>query len=294
MSVSISNTQIENHEPKPTASGRVFVALLFNLGIGLFLLDGLWQLLHGPFTTTFEHRINGALFYSGLGIAGVIWVVSSGAAAMAKGVLALAIVSGTIFAYFESVRRFDAGDLTLRMGVIKNGRVIFDGIGLSFEIPSGWRVELQPFVASSPSNEGAVSHPPRLFYGETAVFFRGRPSSPSGSDSASVMIQLEGSPFVFRSLSTSLSSVCHIEASYATKSDVRIISPTRFYQLGNLDIAEFVSIDDTSNLISRHVFTRSGEIRLYFLLVANDEKSAMGFSQFIRSIRIHGRQTRFN
>jgi hypothetical protein len=282
--------------PQPKSlDRRPYAPLALNAGIAVFLLDGLWQLGHGPFETLFAHRFHTLLLYAGLALAGVIWITTLRGAFWFKVALSATVLAGTSAAALHAIHQFDADERLLSPGTFADGRVVYPELGLSFTVPSGWRMNLQPFVRQRTAKARATTKHTRIRYGETAVFFQAAPAS-AASSSAPIAdsVQIEGGPFIFRSLGRTLTSVRGLETSYQSMANVRIIQSTRYSQIGELDVAEFQLIDSVQQILYRHVFVRSGDIRLDFVLTSPARESPTRFDDLIRSIRVTRRPTQFD
>jgi hypothetical protein len=274
---------------------RSFVSLLLNIGLAIFLLDGFWQLLSGPPTTSAACRLHAFFFYSGLCLAAVMWIASTNKAIWLKVAMILFAISTNLMVAYESIRRFDERQRELTRGEVVNGRVVYAALGISFAAPTNWNMNLQPFLQKSKPKTGVNAPATGLRYGELAIFFQAAPRvDVANTEQVADSIQLEGGPFIFRSLGRTLGSVRQMEASYRAMPGVRIVQPMRFYQRENADFIEFDLIDETHRIYYRHVFFRSGENRLDFVLTTPGEHASARFDEFIRSIRITRRPTRFN
>lgn len=284
-----------NSLPRQPVEKRSICAIAFNVGLATFLVDGFWRLVYGPFVTSVEYRLHTLFLFTGLLLAIIAWIYCSCSARWLKASVTVAAVGVILFMGIESVRQFDIRERELSRGAVVNGRVIYRELGLSFEVPSNWQLNLQPFVVKPKSNSERRDSPLRIRYGESAVFFQAYPQiEASKQQPVADSIQIEGGPFVFRSLGRTLGSVRQLEASYQAMKNVRIVRPTHFHQLGGIDFAEFDLIDESKRIYYRHLFARCGENRLDFVLTTSGSEPAPRFVDFTRSIRITRTPTRFN
>jgi hypothetical protein len=194
------------------------------------------------------------------------------------------------------MRRFNMRRGELKIGSVVNGRVFYPGLGLSFEVPSDWQLNLQPSITKkNKSIAGRNIFPLCIQYGEIAVYFQAAArTGAAGTGTTADTIQVEGGPFIFRSLGRTVGSIRQLESSYQSMKGVRIVRPLRFYQLENMDFAEFDVLDETNQILYRHVFARSGDTRLDFVLTTSGVQAPPQFNDFVRSIRITRRPTLFN
>ena len=280
----------------PTSGTTPYVSIAFCLGMTCFVVEGFWYLLHGPFGEASQHRIHAIAFYGGLMLAAVSWLISQQGASWLKVVMMFSAFGGCLLSGIESIRQFELAARELMRGTIQNGRVVYPGLGLSFVVPANWQMNLRPFIKTAKSTNLEPKPRQRALYGETVVFFQATPPVTVGTESMSFAdsIQLEGKPFLFRSIGRSLGSVRKMEASYRGMAGVKIVQPTRYYQLSDLELADFELFDEGQKVLYRHVIARSGDFWLDFVLTATGEDARPRFEEFVSSIRINGRQTCFN
>ena len=280
----------------PTSGSTPYVSIAFCLGMTFFVVEGFWSLLHGPFGDASQHRIHAIAFYGGLMLAVVSWIFSLRNASWLKVVLMSSAFGGCLIAGIESIRKFELAERELMRGTILSGRVVYSGLGLSFAVPEKWQMNLRPFIKTAKSTNLEPKPHQRALYGETVVFFQATPPITAGTESMPLAdsIQLEGNPFLFRSIGRTLGSVRKMETSYRRMAGVKIVQPTRYYQLNNLEFVDFELFDEGQRVLYRHVIARSGDFWLDFVLTATGEDARPRFDEFVSSIRIAGRQTHFN
>ena len=282
--------------PSANVVRRTFYSILFNVGVAVFVWESFRYLAYGPAEQFDQHRLHTLLFDVGLCLLGVSWTVSSSMTIWMKGLLSLVIIAGSVLAGMKSIHEFNLSERAMLPGTAYEGHVVYEGLGVSFDVPSNWQLNLQPFVTKSGKKSQTSSKTAsRLAYGDTAIFFQAiPPSDPKASDKVADSIQVEGGPFFFQSLGRTLASVQRLESLYRSMAGVKIVRAMRYYEFEGQDFVEFEVLDEAHDTLYRHVFVRSGDIRLDFVLTTSGTKAPASFDQFIHSIRISRTPTRFN
>ena len=266
------------------------LALGFNLGLTLVATSMVWELWFGkPFTTAFE-RLWLVLYSVGLGLSAWTWIASSTLSLWQRRALICGAFAIIGYAGMDSAREFDTDGQVLLPGRIVRDRFIHDGLGLSFMVSPNMRLLRDVSVTSPFSGEGSSRN--RLRFGEQATLFRmALPNDPEGKSSP---IRLHLKPFQFSRLDVVVLQVLNQQTSSASKPGVRLVRPMHLYQLGRLDIAEFELMYEPKQILTRYVYLRSGSYLLTFVLTSPNAEDRTLFDDFIQSIQITLRATRFH
>lgn len=277
-------------------------AILFNVGMALFLFAECWYHIDWPSRTATENAVKIFAIWSGLLLAGFAWLASSEIKFWQKVLNFALLFAITSSLSIEASREFNTDLELLKPGRIENGRFVHDSLGISFDVLPNWETNLQPVASQRVAERGSNSKSrstvdQRLHIGQPAVFFRMRSSvaeQRSGLGDPSTVVQLMGGPIYFRSLPNVVAKILDIQQSYTRRPTVEMRRPVHFFQIGPLDVAEFEYWDKEQNVISRHVFVRSGPNLLDLSCKTNREEELARFDQIVRSIVITRRPTGFN
>jgi|GEM_PF-3545204 hypothetical protein len=277
--------------PKNGAPRRyTLLALGFNLGLVLVAISMIWDLWFGkPFATALE-RFWLVLYSVGLGLSAWTWLASSTLPLWMRRALICGALALIAYGGVDSAREFDAEGQVLLPGRIVRDRFVHDGLGVSFKVPHNMRLLRDVSVTSPYSGQDASRN--RLRFGEQATLFRmALPNDPEGKSSP---IRLHVKPFQFSRLDVVVLQVLNQQTGLASQQGVRLVRPMRLYQLGQLDIVEFEILRDPKPALTRYVYLRSGSYLLTFVLTSPNAQDRALFDDFIQSIQITHRTTRFN
>jgi len=264
----------------------------FQIGLALFVLAISWVLwLELPESFT-PLAVWFVLLTLGIALAGVTWVASSNLSIRTKAIASIAIMTVAISTPTKYVMQRIADQEILRPGRIERGRFRHESLGLSFNAnASMWLMPLLNVVVRQ-SNSQSIIFGDRLHYGDEATLFR--VASPNDPDGQRSPIILRVIPFRYSRLDDAVAHAVNTQAHFASQQGERLTRPVHRHQIGTLDVIDFELYFEPWKLHTRYVFIRSGSYLLLLELRSRNPQYRAEFDEFVKSIEITGRTTRFD
>jgi hypothetical protein len=283
------NRSHEKVAPQPSARFEIAAALTFHLGLGLFCAAEAWTLLSAPSSSISEYWLKFGLRVAGLAIAGIGWISGSRLAPTEKMLVSLLIIATLGGMTWIEKLEFDADDSILEPWHPEGNRLVHDGLGLSVTPPAGWWVDSRPEILKGTADP--TSRGKRLWRGESAKFLR--MAHKQGSSSATSTIALVGGPAAYASLSDAVHAISVHANEYSARPGVKNVTQPQLMQLDGAGALVF-AFRNGNGCTSHEVVFRSGSHILTLAVDVFDETDRDQINEFLRSIRITGRQTDFN
>ena len=274
---------------RATIAGADRVGL--QLGACIFVVTGFVYLAGGWPTSWSGSWWMSLLCFGGLAIAGLAWTVDSGLSSTYKVLVGASLLMLLVFA-LPARDEFEADERSLRPWRVDNNRLVNDGLGLSFSVPRGWQMQLQPMVQVAGKTLGPLNR--KLAYGESAVYLElTHQLDPKGSRDRAGTAVIQGSPYNYRSLGQVADGVRRIEARFVAESGMQQVLSTRLTELRGVPVlmADFAA---PSGLRSHHVFFRDGSQFLWLALTEANEADRLQLEEFVNSMQVTRRPNSFD
>jgi hypothetical protein len=276
----------------PSPGAQAAAAIVFNVGLALFVGGVGWYLVSGPAISWAAHWARVALCCAGLATAVPAWIAGSPLATSAKGIIAALAVSGVLGLSWWVEHNFAADDQVLQPWRRVENRLVHDGLGLSVPVLPSWRVNPQPEIVKSGGapQKGRT----RLWYGEVANFLMMVHERPGlGEARIGTTLIIRGGPDTYGSLHQATATACGDERRFAEQPGAKILSSTRVRDLHGMDVLMFEG-SDAQGCTWHEVFFRSGSYLLNLEMRVTDSADREQVIQFLNSIRVSGRATELN
>ena len=271
-----------------SVQGRLLDAA-FQFCLAWFLIALALHLLGPVPETKFAYYLQLTVLWFGYAFSIWFWTARSKTLPMAFIPVLLAF---GFWAAVNSARTFDNSIQVLVPAKIRDGRVVHEGLGLSYALFPGCQVDLQPQVKRNQAQlaRGKPTAPLRLQLEEIARLTRIvlAPRSPQNPDSMMV-IQLDVVYDRPRGLNAFIRRVRDFEKSLVSRPKMRVIRPTHRSRIAGLDAVEFEYFNDQQKRIYRQVQLRMGQFILNFSLHFVEEADRPQVDEFLNSIRLNSR-----
>jgi hypothetical protein len=280
-----------NAAGRDAQTSPVVIALVFNLGLALFVVTGFWYLLSGWPTSWSGYWWMSCLCFGGLATAGLAWTADSGLSLTYKLFLGGSLLVLLVFT-LPGRDEFEADELALRPWRVEGNRLVNDGLGVSFSALRGWQMHLQPMVQVSGKAVEPLNR--KLAYGESAVYLELKHQvDAKGANNQAGTAVIQGSPYSYRSLGQVVEGVRQIEAKFIAESGMQQVLSTRLTELRGIPVlmADFAA---PSGLRSHHVFFRNGSQFLWLALTEANEADRLQLEEFVNSMQVTRRPNNFD
>ena len=293
MAMTRQNAGVTSATDLATTSRRdSFLAIGFQIGLALFVVSISWVLWFDVPESSAKLGVWLVLLTHGIALAGGTWIASSTLSRGTKGILIIAVLAVAISVPAKYYRQWIADRKILQPGRIERGRFRHDALGLSFKAPASLTALLDVVVRHSDSDTKSKTSSDRLHFGDEATLFRlASPKDPEGKRSP---IRMSVIPFRFSRVDMVVAHVLSTQANFASQPGERLIRPAVHHRVGKLDVIDFELYSEPQKFGTRYVFIRSGAFLLMFELRSPNPEDRTLFDEFVKSIEISGRTTRFD
>ena|GEM_PF-6078347 len=279
------NDENVRHDVAGGLRGR-WLDAAFQVCLAWFMMALTWHLLGPVPETKFDYFLQLAVLWLGYAFSIWLWILRSRRLPL---VCIPVLLTVGFVATVDSARTYDASFQVMIPAKVRDGRVIHDGIGLSYALFPGCQVDLQPQVKRNIALQanGNPTAPLRLHLEEVARLCRIvlAPRSQQNDDS-SMVIQLDVVYDRPRGLSSFVRRVRDFERSLVSRPKMRVIRSTHRSRIAGLDTVEFEYFNDQQKRIYRQVQLRAGQFMLNFSLHYVDEADRPHVDEFLNSIRL--------
>lgn len=282
---STTDTSISSHDDSLLAIG-------LQIGLTLFALTISWVLWLELPESTMMIAVWVVLVTLGIALAGGTWVASSNSSIRSKAIASFAVLIIAVSVPTKYVLQRIADQEVLQLGRIERGRFRHESLGLSFNAnASAWLTPLLDVVVRHATSQSTISSN-RLHYGDEATLFRlASPHDPEGQHSP---ITLRVMPFRYSRLDAAVAHAVDTQSRCVSQQGERLTHPVHRHQIGTLDVIDFELFYEPWKLYTRYVFVRSDSYLLLFELRTLNPQDRAQFDEFVKSIQITGRTTRFD
>jgi len=272
--------------PVPDSTGSAGTALALQLCLLLLLAALFWNLLGPEPQTAWTHRLRLAALILAACFSCGLWTVGWPRTLPFKLAIIAACLAATLSAGIASIRNFDAAGRILARAHAKQGRIVHDGIGLSYPLMPDFQFNLEPKITRSLSKRVGTESFPRLQLGEVAVVCEMIESTSSKETHGPAWIMLEVQRGRIADLNTFVRDVRREELKWAEFPNFEIIRPTHLARIAGIDMVEFEFVKEPQHLIARQVYLRTDTCVMHFLLNTEVESDRPRFDEFLNSIRL--------
>src|SRR5262245_2645483 len=274
----------------PQSSGTPGHRFDFALQVCLFwLLAALvWCLLAPEPQTAWGYRLRLVSLGLSASLCCGFWLAGWHSARLTKCGAMAACLLAMLSAGIDSTRKFDAAGQVLARARVQEGRIVHEGIGLSYRLLPNLQVDLAPTITRSLSRRtGRSDSPPRLRRGEVAnvcQMIETASAKESGHGPAWIVLEVQRGRVA--NLNTFIRDVRREDAKWAALPNFTITRPTHLSRIAGIDMVEFEFVKEPQHLLSRQVYLRTETCVLHFLLNTETERDLPRFDEFLSSIRL--------
>ncbi len=258
------------------------------MGFVWFLAASTWYVLGPDAQSISEHRQRLILVGLGYAMAVGLWIMGSRQSPITKMVWLSILFSIALLAGLNFAWEFEISARIMEPAQVKQGRVVHEGIGLSYAMLPDSRGDLLPVITRSYSPDTDKSKlPTRLQEGEMAILSQIMltPKSPQPGRMPS-SITVKAQHYWARNLNAFIRDIRQHEAKKLTIPNSRIIQQTHHSNIAGIDLVEFEYEIVPQHFFSRQVYLRAGPFMLNFMLDTVNEADRRLFDEFLKSIRL--------
>lgn len=290
-------TDMKKHPPEkshPLTESPSSFLLAVGLHVGLLLIATalIWQFFFEPARVVWGERFCILTFCCGALLAANCWITSASLPRTVKPALLVAVLIVTITGGVLATQDLVAHRQIFRPGRIERSRFVHDGLGLSFRIVPQMQLLRDVTVADSDGKSVDFLKQPRLRFGQEATIFR--MALPNDPEAKACPIVLTIKPFRFSRRDLVVYQVLNNQTHFSSQAGERLARPVQFHRLANFDVIDFELVHVTEHFLSRYVYLRSGSYLVCFVLRSPNADDRRLFDEFVSSIQITGRATRFD
>ena len=256
------------------------------ISLTMLVIAIVWQLIGSEAETLREHQVRLILLNAGSIVAIGSWILGTDWPRYLKAVTFFAGSLTCLMLAVHSSREFDRALRVLQTPRIVGQRIVHEAIGLSYERPAEFHLNLKPSMMrklTTHPNHG--SNPARrLLYGEVVML--GQLTKPPEKGKSPTTINV----IVGHELNLGLNGVVHevkqIESLFASSPNNQITWPVHLSHLGRLETVEFEFIKTDTGTKSRYVFFRDGEYLINFAYSTARQSDIPLFDDFLNRVRL--------